>query len=208
MRKLVIALSVIAAACSGGDADTTVIPTTVTTAPPSTTTTSAIVDTTTTTSTSTTVATTIPSGLVTFTHALFTLAYPEAWSENPDFPAFGVGFVEDHTAQALPATNFSISLEEQEAGFDLDAHVQRIQDDLAFFVPDFRVLHSGEETVDGARSLWFEYSEDFEGFQLVIREQVALRDNLLVTLTLISPVEFFDFDLTNALEVVASFTFT
>ncbi len=213
MRKLAIALTVIAAACSSGDADTTAAPTTVaatTTVAPATTSTIATTITTTTTSTttSTTVTTTLPPGSVTYSHQLFTLSYPDAWSENPEFPGFGVGFVEDHTALALPATNFSVSLEEQEAGFDLDAHLQRIQDDLAFFVPDFRVLRSGEEVVDGARSLWFEYSEEFEGFQLVIREQVALRDTLLVTFTLISPVEFFDFDLTNALQVVASFTFT
>jgi hypothetical protein len=139
---------------------------------------------------------------------MFTVSYPEAWSENPEFPGFGAGFIEDHSAFALPATTFSISLEEQEAGFDLDEHIQRIKDDLDFFVPDFRVLEEGEEMIDGARSLWFEYSEEFEGFQLVIREQVALRDDLLVTATLISPAEFFDFDRENALQSIASFTFS
>jgi hypothetical protein len=139
---------------------------------------------------------------------MFTISYPEAWIENPEFPGFGAGFIEDHSALALPATNFSISLEEQEVGFDLDEHLQRIKDDLGFFVPDFRVLREGETLLDGARSLWFEYSEEYEGFQQVIREQVALRDDLLVTVTLISPAEFFEVDLANALQSIASFTFT
>lgn len=210
MRKFLIALALIAAACSGGDADTTTAATTAptTTIAPATTTSSSVAETTTTTSTSTTVPATLPPDFATFTHPMFTVSYPEAWSENPEFPGFGAGFIEDHSALALPATNFSISLEEQEAGFDLDEHLQRIKDDLDFFVPNFRVLREGEEPLDGARSLWFEYSEEFEGFQLVIREQVALRDDLLVTVTLISPVEFFDFDLENALQSIASFTFS
>jgi hypothetical protein len=139
---------------------------------------------------------------------MFTVSYPEAWSEDPEFPSFGAGFIEEHATLALPASRFSISLEEQEAGFDLDAHILRIKDDLAFFVPNFRVLREGEELLDDARSLWFEYSEEFEGFQLVIREQVALRDDLLVTATLISPVEFWDFDRANALQALASFSFS
>jgi len=207
MRKLLIAVVLFAAACSGGDAETTVPPTTVapTTSAPSTTTSTTVADTTTT-STSTTVATTLPPDFTTYTHPMFTVSYPAAWSENPDFPGFGVGFIEDHSQLALPATNFSISLEEQEAGFDLDEHIQRIKDDLAFFIPDFRVLREGEGTIDGARSLWFEYSEEFEGFQLVIREEVALHDDLLVTATVISPAEFFEVDLENALQSTASFT--
>jgi hypothetical protein len=207
MRKLVIALAVLAASCSGGDADTTTAPTTAVTTTTSAVATTTTVAETTTTSPSTTTTTTSPP-FATFTHQLFTLSYPPTWSEDPDFPSFGVGFIEEHTAQALPATRFSVSLEEQEAGFDLDAHIQRVQDELAFFVPDFRVLHSGEEDLDGARSLWFEYSEEFEGFQLAIREQVALRDNLLVTISLISPVEYFDFDNTQAGQAIESFRFS
>ena len=209
MRKLLIAVALIAAGCSGGDTETTVEPTTVapTTIAPSSTTTSTVAAPTTTT-TSTTVATTLPSDFATFTHPMFTVSYPEAWSENPEFPSFGAGFIEDHSALALPATTFSISLEEKEAGFDLDEHLQQIKDDVAFFLPNFRVLREGEEPLDGARSLWFEYSEEFEGFQLVIREQVALRDDLLVTATLIAPIEFFDSDRENALQSIASFSFS
>jgi hypothetical protein len=138
---------------------------------------------------------------------MFTLLHPDAWSDNPEFPGFGVGFMEDHSALALPATTFSVFLEEQEEGFDLDEHIQRLQDDLAFFVPDFKVLRSGEGSVDGARSLWFEYTEAFDGFPIVVREEAALRENLLVTFTLISPVEFFEFDVDQAVLVVDTFRF-
>lgn len=209
MRKLLIVVALIAAACTGGDAETTVAPTTVapTTTAPSSTTTSTVA-TTTSSSTSTTVITTLPPDFATFTHPLFTVSYPESWSENPDFPGSGVGFIEDHSALALPATTFSITLAEQEPGFDLDEHIQRKKDDRALFVADFRVLREGEGTIDGARSLWFEYSEEFEGFQLVIRDEVALRDDLLVTATLESPAEFFVVDQEHALQSIASFTFS
>jgi hypothetical protein len=212
MRKLAIALAVVAASCSGGDADPTSVPTTTTTTVVASTTSSSTVPDTTTTSTSTsttttTTTTTIPAGFASYAHQLFTLSYPDAWSEDPEFPAFGVGFKEDHTALALPGTRFSVSLEETEPGFDLGEHVQRIQDDLAFFVPDFRVLRSGEQDLDGARSLWFEYAEEFDGFPIAVREQVALRDDLLVTLTLISPVEFFEFDVARVVRVIESFRF-
>lgn len=132
---------------------------------------------------------------------------PDAWSENPDYPGPGAGFREDHTALALPPTTADIFFEVQAEGFDLDAHVQRIQDDLAFFVPDFRVLESGEQAVDGARSVWFQYSEELDGFPTVIREQVALRETMLVTFTLISPVEFFEFEAGLFEQLVASFQF-
>ena len=99
-------------------------------------------------------------------------------------------------------------LEEQEAGFDLDDHVQRKTDELASFVPNFRVLASGEGEVDGARSLWFEYADDFTGFPVVIREEAALRDNVLVSFTLNSPEEFFTFDRSQVVLVTASFRFT
>ena len=213
MRRLIIVLALLAAACGGDDSsDPTIAPTTTTTVatttttPPATTTTSSSTSTTT---SSTTTTTTIapPPGFATYTHDAFSLSYPEAWVENPEFPGFGVGFVEDHSALALPATSFSVFLERQEAGFNLDDHVQRIQDDLAFFVPDFRVLRSGEGTVDGARSLWFEYAEDFDGFPIAVREEVALREDLLVTFTLISPVEFFEFDVGRATLVGDGFRF-
>lgn len=211
MRRLVIVLALVATACGGDDSSdttpapttTTTVATTTTTAPPTTTTTSS-----TTSSTTTTTTIALPAGFVTYTHAAFTLWYPEAWVENPEFPGSGVGFMEDHSALALPATTFSVFLEQQEADFNLDDHVQRVQDDLAFFVPDFRVLRSGEGTVDGARSLWFEYSEAFEGFPMVVREEAALRENLLVTFTLISPVEFFEFDEGQAVLVIDTFRFT
>jgi hypothetical protein len=214
MRKIVIVLTLCAAACSGGDADTTVISdTTVTTAPATTTTTPATSTTTSTststsTSTTSTTTTTLLAGFTAYTHELFTLSYPGTWTENPEFPGFGVGFVEDHIALALPSTRFEIYLEQQEAGFDLDAHIQRLQDDLALFVPDFRVLRSGDQLIDGVRSLWFEYAEEFDGFPIVIREQAALRGDLLTTFTLISPVEFFEFDQGPAAAVVESFRFS
>jgi len=209
MRKIVIVLTLCAAACSGGDADTTVIVETTVTTVPATTTTIPATSTTTSTSSSTTstTTTTLPTGFTTYAHELFTLSYPGTWNENPDFPGFGVGFVEDHIALALPSTTFEIYLEQQEAGFDLDAHIQRLQDDLALFVPDFRVLESGDQLIDGVRSLWFEYAEEFDGFPIVIREQAALHEDLLTTFTLISPVEFFEFDQGQAAAVVESFRF-
>lgn len=213
MRRLVIVIALLAAACGGDDsADTTVASITTTTVATTTSTTAPAITTTststTTSSTTTTTTIAVPSGFVTYTHAMFTLSHPEAWTENPEFPGFGVGFMEDHSALAVPATTFSVSLEEQEVGFSLDDHIQRIQDDLAFFVPDFRVLASGEGTVDGARSLWFEYAEEIDGFPTVIREEVALREDLLATFTLISPVEFFEFDDGQAVLVIDGFRFT
>ncbi len=208
MRKRAVALAVVAASCSGGSADPTLestVPSTTTTVAPSTTT--STITTSTSPPSSTTSTTLFPNGL-THTHPGFTLSYPENWSNDPDFPGTGVGFLEDHTALALPATTVAISLETQEAGFDLDAHIQRIQDDLSLFVPDFRVLQSGEQDVDGVRSVWFEYADEFNGLPIVIREQVALRETLLVTFTLISPVEFFEFDATQFEMVVESFRFT
>lgn len=209
MRRLLIALTVIGVSCSGGEAGTTVAPTTPTTVAATTTTTTATPATTTTSTTapSTTTTTTVPEGLVVFTHERFSLRYPDMWTENPEFPGDGVAFVEDHTAFALPATSFSVTMETREPGFDLDEHIDRLQEDLAFFVPDFRVLESGEETIDGVRSLWFQYAEDFDGFPTVIREQVALREDVLVSFTLISPVEFFEFDVDQAVQVVDSFRF-
>ncbi len=213
MRRFIIVLAFVAAACGGGDADTTAIVDETTTAPPATTTTIPATSTTTSTSTSTststtsTTTTTLPAGFTTHTHELFTLSYPETWSENPGSAGSGVGFVEDHIALALPSTTFEIYLELQEAGFGLDDHVQRLQDDLALFVPDFRVLRSGDQLIDGVRSLWFEYAEEFDGFPVVIREQAALRDDLLTTFTLISPVEFFEFDQGQAVAVIESFRF-
>ena len=56
--------------------------------------------------------------------------------------------------------------------------------------------------------MWFEYAEEFDGFPIVIREQVALRDDLLTTFTLISPVEFFEFDQGQAAAVISSFRFS
>lgn len=138
---------------------------------------------------------------------MFELAYPEAWSENPEFPGFGAGFVEDHSALALPPTTFDLFLEQQEPGFDLDTHVDQVIEDLAAFVPDFRVLDAGEGTVDGVRTRWFEYADEINGFPVVVREEVALRDNLLVTMTLISPEEFFTFDRGQASTVVESMRF-
>ena len=138
---------------------------------------------------------------------MFELAHPAAWAVNPEFPGFGAGFIEDHSAQVLPPTTFDVFLEEQEPGFDLDAHVQRITDELAGFVPNFRILHSGEGQVDGARSLWFEYADDFTGFPVVVREEAVLRDNVLVSFTLISPEEFSAFDASQVAVVIQSFTF-
>lgn len=213
MRKFAIALALLAAACSGGDAGTTSVTSDPTsTTPPSATTTTATAPSSTTTSTSTsttsTTTTTVPDGFLTHNHELFTLSYPDTWTENPEFPGFGAGFVQDHIALALPSTTFEVYLEEQEADFDLDAHIQRIQDDLALFVPDFRVLRSGDESIDGARSSWFEYADVFDGFPIVRREQVALRDDLLVTFTLTSPEEFFEFDQPQAAAVIESFQFS
>ena len=139
---------------------------------------------------------------------MFELSHPETWSENPEFPGFGAGFIEDHSALALPPTTFDVSLEEQEPDFDLDAHIQRVTDDLASFVPNFRILRSGESMVDDAPSLWFEYADDFTGFPVVVREEAALRDNVLVSFTLISPEEFFAFDESQVATVIASFRFT
>ena len=211
MHRFAIALALVAAACSGDDAATTAPSTIATTTAQTTTTTDAPATTTTSTSStssSTSSTTTTTTFQIEFTDSGFILFYPENWSQNPDFPAAGVGFIEDHTSLALPPTTFTVSLEPQEAGFDLDAHILRVQDDLAFFVPDFRVLSSGEESVDGARSLWFEYAEAFEGFPTAVREQVALRDDVLYTFTLISPVEFFEFDVGQVVQVITSFRFS
>lgn len=210
MRRIAIAVAIVAASCSGDDAATTLPSTTATTVAVTTTAAPATTSSSSTTS-STIAATTTTSTLPqseSFSHPSFTLDRPSGWTEDPDFPATGVGFLEEHTALALPPTTFTVTLELQEEGFDLDAHIAGIQDDLAFFVPDFRVLRSGEETVDEARSLWFEYSEAFDGFPTAIREQVVLRADLLVTFTLISPVEFFEFDVENAVQVIQSFRFT
>ena len=198
----------LAAACSGDDAATTEPPGTSDTIAGTTTLAPSTTSSTTSTTSSTTTTTTIAAGFVSFSHEAFTMLIPETWTENPEFPAAGAGFRESHTAFALPPTSLDISLENQEAGFDLDAHVEQVQADVAFFVPDFRVLESGEQDVDGARSLWFEYSEEFDGFPVVIREQVALRDSLLVTFTLISPVEFFEFDAGQMQTVIESFRFS
>lgn len=139
---------------------------------------------------------------------MFELGYPDTWSENPEFPGFGVGFIEDHSALALPPTTFDVFLEQQEPDFDLDVHVSRVIDDLAAFVPNFRVLRSGESEVDGTRSLWFEYADEITGFPVVIREEVVLRDNVTVGFTLISPEEFFAFDVSQAEAVIDTFRFT
>lgn len=213
MRRIAIVLVLViaAAACSGGDADTTAVtPEPTVTTPPPTTTTTTVAPTTTTSSTSTTstTTTTLPAGFVAYEHEFFSLSHPDAWGENPEFSGIGAGFVQDHIALALPSSTFDIYLEEQEAGFDLDAHVERIQDDLALFVADFRVLRSGDQSIDGVRSLWFEYAEDFDGFPIVRREQVALRDDLLVTFTLTSPEEFFEFDQPQTAAVIESFRFS
>ena len=139
---------------------------------------------------------------------MFELSHPAAWSDNPEFPGFGAGFVEDHSSLALPPTTFDVFLEEQEPGFDLDAHVERVKDDLAAFVPNFRILRSGDGEVDGTRSVWFEYADDFTGFPVVIREEAVLRDNVLVAFTLISPEEFFAFDESQVAIVISTFRFT
>ena len=210
MRRSALALVVLVAACSGGDADTT------TSAPAATTTTSTVAPTTspsttpsTTTSTTSTTTTTVPvpDGFVTYEHPSFTLAHPDAWSENPEYPGAGVGFIEDHSALALPPTTFSIFIEEQEPGFDLDEHIQRLQDELAGFVPDFRVLRSGEGTVDGERTVWFEYADDFTGFAVVVREEAGLHDDVLYTFTLNSPEEFFEFDVDTVDQLLEGFRF-
>jgi hypothetical protein len=212
MRTLLVVLALVTVSCSGGEAETTAAPTTTATTAPATTTTTPPPTTTsspaTTTSSTTTTSTTLPAGFIPFTHPMFTLTRPDAWMENPEFPVTGVGFLQDHSALAVPATNFSVFLEEQEDGFDLDSHIQQVQDDLAFFVADFRVLDSGEEIIDGARSIWFEYADDLDGFAVVIREQAALRENLLLTFTLISPVEFFEYDARQADLVTESFRFS
>lgn len=210
MRKLVLLIALIAASCGGGDAETTTSSQQTTTTAASTTTSSSTSSTSTSTSTSTTsstTTTTIADGFIAYTNPLFELAYPETWSENPEFPGFGGGFIEDHSALALPPTTFDIFLEEQEPGFDLDANVDAIIADLGAFVPNFRVLDSGEGELDGVRTRWFEYADEINGFPVVIREEVALRDNLLVTTTLISPEEFFSFDRTQAAAVLDTFRF-
>ncbi len=143
-----------------------------------------------------------------YAHPLFELSHPETWSENPEFPGVGAGFLEDHSALALPPTTFDVFLEEQGAGFDLDDHVQRVTESLASFVPNFRILASGEREIEGVRSVWFEYADDFTGFAVVIREQALLRDNVLVTFTLNSPEEFFAFDRSQAEVVIDSFRFS
>ena len=208
MRRLAIALAVIAASCSGGDADTTAVPTTVAISTTTPTTAQATTTTSTSPTMSTTSTTTTLSGLISFTHPQFTFSYPDAWTENPDFSELGVGFLEDHTALALPATDFSVLVADQEPGIDLEAYIEGLQDEIRFFVPDFRVLDSGEETIDGTRSVWFEYPEAINGFASVIREQVALRDGLLVTFRLISPESFFETDKAQAALVTGSFRFS
>lgn len=208
MWRLAVVLLMVCAACSNGTADTTQTPTTsapttTTTVPPTTTS-----STTSSTTTSSTTTTTVPSGFRLVTTGQFTALVPDRWDDNPEFPGTGAGFREDHSDLALPPTTLDVFFEMQEAGFDLDAHVARVQSDLAAFVPNFRVLRSGEDDLDGARSVWFEYAEEFDGFSIVIREQVALRDDVLVTTTLISPVEFFEFDVGQFETFIESFQFT
>ena len=208
-------VALVAASCGGGSADTTtstqatttttVAPTT-TSVPATSTTSSSSTSTTSSSTTTTTLAE--PPGFVSYAHPLFRLSHPEAWSESDEFPGFGAGFIEDHSALALPPTTFDVFLEEQEAGFDLDAHIQRMTEGLALFVPDFRVIDSGEGEIDGARSLWFEYADTVDGFAVVIREEAALRENVLVSFTLNSPEEFFAFDRSQVATVIASFRFT
>ena len=62
--------------------------------------------------------------------------------------------------------------------------------------------------MDGTRSLWFEYAEGIDGFPSVIREEAALREDLLTTFTLISPVEFFEFDGEQVALVIDGFRFS
>ena len=208
-------VALVAASCGGGSADTTAAtqPTTTTTvaptptsAPNTSTTTSSSTSTTSSSTTSTTLPQ--PAGFVKYTHPAFELSHPETWSESSEFPGFGAGFIEDHSALALPPTTFDVFLEEQESGFDLDAHIERVSDELGSFVPNFRILASGEGEVDGARSRWFEYADSVDGFPVVIREEAAVRDNVLVSFTLNSPEEFFAFDRSQVAIVIASFRFT
>ena len=208
MWRIAIATLLVTAACSGDDAASTTPSSSVTTTTTSTTTTVPPVTTSTPSTTTPTTTTTLPSGFTLFTHPQFTALIPDAWSENSDVPAPGAGFREDHIALALPPTSLDISFELQETGFDLDDHIQRLKDDRAAFVPGFRVRQAGEQDVDGVRSVWFEYFDEFEGFQVVFREQVALEDTLLTTFTLISPVEFFEFDAGQFQQVVESFQFS
>lgn len=208
-------VALVAASCGGGSADTTAstVATTTSTAPTSTTapptsTTTSSSSSTTTSSTSTTTTVPEPAGFVRYTHPMFELSHPETWTENPEFPGTGVGFIEDHSALALPPTTLDVFLEQQEPGFDLDANVERIIESLEAFVPDFRILESGETEVDGVRSIWFEYADDFTGFPVVIREQSLLRDNVLVTFTLNAPEEFFAFDRSQVEITIDSFRFS
>ena len=160
---------------------------------------------TTTSSSSTTTSTVIPANFVAFETSLFRVRIPDTWVLNPDFPTSGAGFLEDHIALGLPPSDFSISLDTVDPDFDLEAHFETLLEDRAAFVPNFQLLRQGTGEVDSAPSIWFEYTEVLDGFDIVHREEVAVLEDTLTTFSLFSPAEFFEFDAEQAQLVIETY---
>jgi hypothetical protein len=136
---------------------------------------------------------------------IFTIILEDSWLPDPDFSNPGAGFVQGHSAQGLPPSYFSIAIGPAEDGFDLDEHVAQLQDDLAAFVVDFQLLDQGTGTVDENPSRWFAYVESFDGFEVVQRQEATVSQGTLVTFTLISPIDFYDFEADRAVDAIGTF---
>ena len=83
--------------------------------------------------------------------------------------------------------------------------MQRVREDRASFVPNFQLLREGTGEVDSAPSIWFEYAEVVDGFDIVHREEVAVLEDTLTTFSLFSPAEFYEFDAAQAELVIETY---
>jgi hypothetical protein len=136
---------------------------------------------------------------------IFAIILEDSWLPDPDFSNPGAGFVQGHSSQGLPPSYFSVSFGPAEDGFDLDDHVAQLQDNLAAFVVDFRLLDQGTGTVNENPSRWFAYVESFDGFEVVQRQEATVSQGTLVTFTLISPIDFYDFEADTAVDAIGTF---
>ena len=124
---------------------------------------------------------------------------------DPDFSSPGAGFLQGHSSQGLPPSYFSISFQPVGVGFDLDDYVAQLQTELAAFVVDFQPLNQGAGSVLADPSRWFAYVESFDGFDVVQRQEATVSQGTLVTFTLISPIDFYDFEVGEAVEAIGGF---
>jgi len=211
MRSLVLIVALVAAACSGAadptTSATTQSPTTSVSVQATTTTSTASTTTTTTTTViSSTTSSTLPgTRQILYEDRIFTIVLEDSWLPDPDFSNPGAGFVQDHSSQGLPPSYFSIAISPAEDGFALDEHAAQLQDDLAAFVVDFQLLNHGTGTVNENPSRWFAYVESFDGFEVVQRQEATVSQGTLVTFTLISPIDFYDFEAGRAVDVIGTF---